>query len=101
MGAIIFILVMLGLYFVPSIIANTKKKKNAGAVLALNIFLGWTFIGWIVAFIWAVANDDKTPPVIVNTKSDASDIEKLSDLKTKGVISEEEFQAKKKQILGL
>jgi hypothetical protein len=29
------------------------------------------------------------------------DLEKLSELKEKGIISEEEFQAKKKQILGL
>ena len=30
-----------------------------------------------------------------------NDLEKLADLKTKGVITEEEFRAKKKQLLGL
>ena len=30
-----------------------------------------------------------------------NDLEKLADLKNKGIITEEEFQAKKKQILGL
>jgi Short C-terminal domain len=33
--------------------------------------------------------------------SDLDDLEKLADLKSKGVITEEEFQAKKKQLLGL
>jgi len=36
-----------------------------------------------------------------NKSSDFNDLEKLSDLKNKGVISEEEFNQKKKQILGL
>ena len=36
-----------------------------------------------------------------NSQSDLGDLEKLADLKTKGVITEEEFQAKKKQMLGL
>ncbi len=34
-------------------------------------------------------------------QNDLGDLEKLNDLKEKGIISEEEFQAKKKQILGL
>lgn len=33
--------------------------------------------------------------------SDANDLEKYAELRDKGVISEEEFQAKKKQILGV
>ncbi len=36
-----------------------------------------------------------------SSKSDFNDLEKLADLKNKGVISEEEFSAKKKQLLGL
>lgn len=34
-------------------------------------------------------------------KSDADDLEKYAELRDKGVISDEEFQAKKKQILGI
>ncbi len=34
-------------------------------------------------------------------QNNLNDLEKLADLKTKGVITEEEFQAKKKQLLGL
>jgi len=36
-----------------------------------------------------------------NNKNDFSDLEKLAELKNKGIISEEEFSAKKKQLLGL
>lgn|SRR3989338_2070072 len=41
------------LYFLPSIIAGMKRKENAISILILNIFLGWTILGWIGALIWA------------------------------------------------
>lgn len=41
------------LYFVPSIVAGSREHHNGSAILVLNIFLGWTFIGWVVALVWA------------------------------------------------
>lgn len=46
-----------GGYFLPTIIAFQKKKKNATAVFALNLLLGWTMLGWIIAIVWALTND--------------------------------------------
>ena len=45
----------LWLYFVPSIVG--RHKANATAILVLNIFLGWTFVGWVVALVWAFTKD--------------------------------------------
>ena len=45
------------IYFVPAITAYEKKKKDKGAILALNILLGWSIIGWIIALIWAIKKD--------------------------------------------
>lgn len=42
------------LYFVPSMIASSRHRHNTGAIFATNLLLGWTFIGWAVAFIWAM-----------------------------------------------
>lgn len=53
----IFGFVLFILYFVPTIIAFKKGKKNKGAITALNIILGWTFVGWIIAFIWSLTQD--------------------------------------------
>ncbi len=50
----ILFLLLIALYFVPTIVAFARKHKNAVAILILNIFLGWTGIGWIGALIWAV-----------------------------------------------
>lgn len=38
-------------YFVPTLVAF--GRKNAGAIFFLNLFFGWTILGWIVCFIWA------------------------------------------------
>lgn len=53
---LILFLVLLGavLYFLPSIVAFNRKHQNAGAILLLNIFLGWTFIGWVVSLVWSM-----------------------------------------------
>lgn len=44
-------------YFLPSIISYEKKKKNSQAILTLNLLLGWTLIGWVVAIVWANTKD--------------------------------------------
>jgi len=46
-------------YFLPTIIAFARKKDNAGGVFALNLFLGWTFIGWIASLIWALSSNNR------------------------------------------
>lgn len=41
------------LYFLPGIIAGFRGHHNAVAIQLLNLFLGWSVIGWIAALIWA------------------------------------------------
>lgn len=40
-------------YFLPAFIAGMRGHQNAAAIFVLNLFLGWTFIGWVVALVWA------------------------------------------------
>lgn len=51
------ILISLGFYFIPSIIALIRKKRNKVAIIALNFLLGWSLIGWVVALVWALKKD--------------------------------------------
>ncbi len=53
MEGLVFLIIGLFIYFIPSIIG--WKTKNASGILILNIFLGWTFLGWVAALIWAVS----------------------------------------------
>lgn len=48
----------IGLYILPAAIALLRKKRNAEAILVLDLLLGWTIIGWIVALIWSLTWDD-------------------------------------------
>ena len=50
-------------YFLPSIIALARSKRNTLSIFLLNIFLGWTLVGWVVALVWAVRADDFPAPV--------------------------------------
>ena len=54
----ILLLLLLGGYFLPAIIGGARHKRNATAIFALNLLLGWTVIGWIIALIWSVAYED-------------------------------------------
>ena len=49
--------IMLALYFLPTIIAVYRKKRNLAPILLVNILLGWTVIGWIVSLVWAVSTE--------------------------------------------
>ena len=42
------------LYFLPAIIAALRQTHNATGILLLNIFLGWTVVGWFVALLLAL-----------------------------------------------
>jgi hypothetical protein len=46
-------IIVILLYFLPSCLAH--ESKNFGQILVLNLLLGWTIIGWIVALIWSLA----------------------------------------------
>ena len=47
------------LYMLPTIIAVVQQRTNTGAIAALNVLLGWTFIGWVVALVWAMTKGKK------------------------------------------
>jgi hypothetical protein len=41
------------IYLSPSIIAVHRDHRHAVAILVFNLFLGWTFLGWVIALVWA------------------------------------------------
>lgn len=51
-----FLILAIGLYFLPAIIAAARQTHNATAILLIDIFLGWTFIGWVAALIMAITS---------------------------------------------
>jgi Superinfection immunity protein len=45
------------MYFLPSIVALARNKRDTLSIFLLNLFLGWTLIGWVVSLVWAVKTD--------------------------------------------
>jgi hypothetical protein len=42
-----------GVYLMPYFLAVKRRHSNAPAIGALNFLLGWTFLGWVGAMVWA------------------------------------------------
>jgi threonine/homoserine/homoserine lactone efflux protein len=51
-GILVLIIVVL-LYFLPTVIAASRNHRNTTASVVCNILFGWTFIGWGIAMVWA------------------------------------------------
>lgn len=48
------VLIVAGIYFAPTIIAVLSGKRNMLAIFALNLFGGWTGVGWMTALVWTL-----------------------------------------------
>jgi hypothetical protein len=59
---LLFVIVGIGVYFLPTAVAITRKVPNQGSVMVVNFFLGWTFVGWVVALAMACRTSDLSAP---------------------------------------
>ena len=50
LSAVVFGLCLL---FLPTVVAAVRHHPNAPTIFLVNLLLGWTFVGWLVALIWA------------------------------------------------
>ena len=86
-------------YLLPAIIAN--KHPNGTAIFWLNVLLGWTLIGWIVALIWVLTTPSSR--VVVQQPaprpSIADELQKLQALRDGGTITAAEFDQQKARLL--
>jgi hypothetical protein len=53
-SGIVLLVLGLALYFIPTIVG--WKTKYSSGILLLNLFLGWTVLGWLGALIWAISS---------------------------------------------
>lgn len=110
---IITSIVLLALYFLPTIIAWRRGKSNIISIFLLNFFLGWSFIGWMISLFWACSSEQPQTVIVNNTYSNHepkmkvrtsydSKLDNLQRLKTlldTGVLSQAEFDEQKAKIL--
>lgn len=41
------------LYVLPTIEAALKRHRSLVPIAIINILLGWSFIGWVAAYVWS------------------------------------------------
>lgn len=56
----IYLAIVAFLYFIPSFVAHGRER--GGGPIVVNVFLGWTFIGWVAALAWACSLKPKERP---------------------------------------
>jgi hypothetical protein len=66
-GGIGFLLILAAVYFLPAIVASSRHHRNRLAIGILNLLLGWTVLGWIVAMVWACTSDVEPRPEVKYT----------------------------------
>lgn len=118
--SLLFFLAAPALYLLPTYEAWKRKHPNMAAIALVNVFLGWSLFGWVVATVWAFKTTEPTTVVVqddtsrhrwlesrppgnpvpvpqspVASVSVADEIRKLADLRDQGLLTAEEFQAQK------
>jgi hypothetical protein len=52
------IAIVLALYFLPAFIASKRKHRNASPIFVINLFFGWTLIGWVGCLAWSLSHQE-------------------------------------------
>jgi hypothetical protein len=53
------LIVLLVVYFLPLMVASSRRHRQTLAIGVLTLLAGWTLIGWLVAIVWACTANTK------------------------------------------
>lgn len=114
--ALLFFVIAPALYLLPTFEAWKRRHKSLVSIALLNIFLGWTLLGWVAAMVWACKSQVQSVEVVHTaptaaaapapaspaappTNSLPDELRKLAKLRDDGILNEDEFQAQKAKLL--
>ncbi|KXK67303.1 hypothetical protein BC89_32885 [Pseudomonas monteilii] len=103
-AAFIMLIAAFVIYFLPTFVAAKRGHPNGTSIFLLDLFLGWTFIGWLAALIWsasAIKKAEETSPSIASPGAPDrfQKLEKLAAMKDSGHLTQEEFESEKARLL--
>ncbi len=130
---LVFVLIILAvafLYALPTFIAFYRSHEYRWIIFAINVVVGATGLGWLVAFVWAIYPENKSlaDPLLGNptglnsrnvghtvgevqaaadqsrdkqmgTATALEALDRLATLAERGVITPDEFEKKKADLL--
>jgi Superinfection immunity protein len=53
----VLLILLIIAYIFPSAVASHRHCKATAGIVIVNLSLGWTFVGWVVALAWAASGD--------------------------------------------
>ena len=62
-STILMVLAIVVIYMLPTLIAFGREHPRRQDLAVVNILLGWTLIGWIAFFLWALLTQVEDQPV--------------------------------------
>jgi hypothetical protein len=123
---VIYIVVALLIYFIPSIVAFRRGHPNRWPILIINFLFGGTGLGWLGSLVWACGAVHKSPtgnnggesglnlfvndpvtvkvapestPALIDSGTAEEKLRRLKQLFDSGAISAEEYAGLKKPLL--
>ena len=60
-GVVVGVIVLVVLYFAPTIVAAVTHSRNILPVVVIDTLLGWTLIGWIAAWVLCFTGRQQQP----------------------------------------
>lgn len=61
---VIFALIVF-VYFIPVTVAMYREEANTAQVFVVNLFFGWSLLGWVIALVMALRSPPPTTTVII------------------------------------
>lgn len=61
-GHVLLVIMLVCVWLFPISIAGLRGHPNTAAIAALDILLGWTFVGWAVALVWSLTAIERPAP---------------------------------------
>lgn len=71
---LILFIIIVALYFLPTIVARMRSHHQTLAIFLTNLFFGWTLLGWIAALIWS-ATAKRQPTVIIHNNNSSGQLD--------------------------
>jgi hypothetical protein len=121
LGLLLLLLIAACIYLIPTIVAFKREHPNRFLILILNVLVGSTVIGWIIALVWAtrtahispngsesrnggesglnIFGNDESKVRVVSDRSPIQDLERLAELRRQGLLTEDEFALQKQRLL--
>ena len=92
-------------YFAPCIVAAARHKANAGGVVLVNVFLGWTLVGWVVALAMACTGptegDLQAVRSVLAPHAHAKKLARLQQDYAEGLLTDKQYEKKCRQLMEL